>query len=182
MPYLRPLMIVLMVGSAANAQATSDKPVTVVPDVDLNRYMGTWHEIARLPNSFQSKCTGDVTATYSLLEDGNVLVVNRCRKENGEFSEAKGVARRASKNGPKGKLEVRFAPSWLSFLPFVWGDYWIIVLASDYSYVAIGGPERKYLWILARTPSMEEATLQQVLEQVAYSDVIRPGIPKESDH
>jgi apolipoprotein D and lipocalin family protein len=160
------LCLVFMV-LCARAQEPSMKPVEVVPDVDLNRYMGTWYEIARLPNSFQEKCVSDVTATYRLLDDGDVEVVNRCRSGSGEFTEAKGRARKATADGPNSKLEVRFAPAWLSFLPFVWGDYWIIVLAQDYSYVAIGGPDRKYLWILARTSSMDEATLQQVLAKVS---------------
>ena len=166
MNIIRPFAVLAFLASIANAQESSMKPLEVVPDVDLNRYMGTWYEIARLPNSFQGECVSDVTATYSLMEDGDVLVVNRCRKENGEMNEARGRARRARADGPNSKLEVRFAPAWLSFLPFVWGDYWIIELAPDYSHVAIGGPGREYLWVLARTPSMDEATLQQVLEKV----------------
>jgi apolipoprotein D and lipocalin family protein len=176
MPIIHSLVILMLTCTFSNAQESSEKPVTVVPDVDLNRYMGTWYEIARLPNSFQGKCVSDVTATYSLLEDGDILVVNRCRKADGEFSEAKGKARRASKDGSNSKLEVRFAPSWLSFLPFVWGDYWIMVLAPDYSYVAIGGPDRKYLWVLARAPSMDEATLQGVLEQVRQNGYDLTGL------
>jgi apolipoprotein D and lipocalin family protein len=163
---LVPSCCLILISMLANAQEKSQAPVAVVPEVDLNRYMGTWYEIARLPNSFQGKCVSDVTATYRLLDDGEVEVVNRCRKENGEMSEAIGRARRASKDGPNSKLQVRFAPAWLSFLPFVWGDYWIIVLAPDYSYVAIGGPDREYLWILARTPTMDEVTLQTVLTKV----------------
>jgi apolipoprotein D and lipocalin family protein len=161
-----PLLCLASMILSVHAQESSKKPVEVVPDVDLNRYMGTWYEIARLPNSFQEKCVSDVTATYRLLDDGDIEVVNRCRKENGEFSEATGRARKASQDGPKSKLEVRFAPRWLSFLPFVWGDYWIIELAQDYSFVAIGGPDRKYLWILGRTPVMDEAVLQDVLARV----------------
>ena len=149
----------------AAAQEPAKPPLTVVPDVDLGRYMGTWHEIARLPFRYQAQCVGDVTATYSLRDDGNVLVINRCRMKDGTINEAKGLAKRASKDGPASKLKVRFAPAWLSFISAVWGDYWIMVLAPDYSYVAVGGPERKYLWILARAPSMDEATLQAVLEQ-----------------
>ena len=102
------------------AQQQSEKHVKVVPEVDLNGYMGTWYEIARIPFSFQKQCVGDVTPTYTLLEDGDIQVVNRCRKENGEFSEARGHARLASEDGPNTKLEVRFAPAFLSFLPFVW--------------------------------------------------------------
>jgi apolipoprotein D and lipocalin family protein len=176
MPVIKSLLIAVLLGSGARAQDSSDRPVNVVPHVDLNRYMGTWFEIARLPNRFQGKCASDVSATYSLMEDGDVLVVNRCRNENGEFFEAKGVARRSSADGPNSKLEVRFAPSWLSFLPFVWGDYWIMVLAPDYSYVAIGGPDRKYLWIMARTPSMDDATFQGVLDQVKQNGYDLTGL------
>ncbi|MCC6397438.1 MAG: lipocalin family protein [Bacteroidetes bacterium] len=156
----------VMSATIVSAQESGVPPLTVVPEVDLNRYMGTWYEIARLPNSFQGKCVSDVTATYALLDDGDIRVVNRCQKDDGQMSEAEGLARLASKEGPNTKLKVRFAPAWLSFLPFVWGDYWIIALAADYSYVAIGEPDREYLWILARTPVMDEAVLNQVLEQV----------------
>lgn len=147
------------------AQERSVKPLEVVPSVDLNRYMGTWYEIARLPNAFQRKCIGDISATYSLLEDGQIKVVNRCRKEDGEVSEVEGRAKRADKDGSNARLKVRFAPAWLSFLPFVWGDYWIIDLAPDYAYAVIGDPDREYLWILARTPDLPEATLQAILDR-----------------
>lgn len=156
-------LFALIVGGQVMGQT---KPLEVVPSVDLPRYMGTWHEIARLPNWFQKKCTGETTATYSLLDNGDIKVVNRCRSENGEFREAEGRAKRADKHGPNTKLKVRFAPPVLSLLPFVWGNYWIIDLAEDYSYVAVGEPGRKYLWILARTPDMDETVLQGVLERV----------------
>jgi apolipoprotein D and lipocalin family protein len=114
-----------------SAQEKTSKTLDVVPSVDILRYIGTWYEIARLPNRFQEKCAGDVTATYSILDNGEIMVVNRCRHENGEITEAEGRARRASDDEPNTKLEVRFAPAFLSFLPFVWGDYWIIDLAPD---------------------------------------------------
>jgi apolipoprotein D and lipocalin family protein len=140
--------------------------LTVVPSVELSRYIGTWYEIARLPNRFQDKCAGDVTATYSILEDGDIRVVNRCRQQNGENTEAEGRARRAASDGPNTKLKVRFAPAFLSFLPFVWGDYWIIDLAADYSYAVVGEPDRKYLWILARSREMDETLLNEILVRV----------------
>jgi apolipoprotein D and lipocalin family protein len=152
--------------SDAKAQEKRMQPLEVVPAVDLARYAGTWYEIARLPNGFQKQCTGEVMATYSLLDDGTIKAVNRCRKKNGETAEAEGRAKLASDDGPNTKLKVRFAPRILSFLPFVWGNYWIINLAPDYSYAAIGEPARKYLWILSRTPTMDETTLQGILDQV----------------
>ena len=135
-----------------------ETPVQVVPSVDLTRYTGTWYEIARYPNRFQDFCVGDVTATYTLLEEGEIEVINRCRNAAGEMKEAVGKARKQDADGPDTKLEVRFAPAFLSFLPFVWGDYWIIDLASDYSYAVIGGPDREYLWILARSSMMADST------------------------
>ncbi|HTK82775.1 MAG TPA: lipocalin family protein [Bacteroidota bacterium] len=139
----------------------------VVRSVDLAKYAGTWYEIARLPNKYQEECACNVTATYTVLDDGEIKVLNTCVRVDGDTAKAEGRARRASEEEPATKLKVRFAPGFLSFLPFVWGDYWIIDLASDYSYAVIGEPDRRYLWILARTPALEEATLKQILERVA---------------
>lgn len=164
MVLLSSFLLLCMLGGAALADAKRE--LEVVSEVDLERYAGTWHEIARLPNWFQKKCAGDVAATYTLLEDGDIRVVNRCRTESGETSEAVGRAKLASAKGPNTKLKVRFAPGFLAPLPFVWGDYWIIALAPDYSYVAVGEPKRKYCWILARAPAMDDAVLQEVLDQV----------------
>ena len=150
----------------STAQDQSPAPLEVVPSVDLNKYAGVWYEIARLPNGFQKQCAGDVTATYTLLDDGRIKVVNRCRNEKGEMEEAEGEAKRSGDDAPTAKLKVRFAPAILSFLPFVWGDYWIIVLAPDYSYAVIGDPARKYLWILSRTSVMDESTFKIILDQV----------------
>jgi apolipoprotein D and lipocalin family protein len=147
------------------AQDASNKPLDVVSSIDLSRYTGTWYEIARLPNNFQKKCTGDVTATYTLLENGQIKVLNRCRTENGGFTEAEVRAKRDGDDQPNSKLKVRFAPAILSFLPFVWGDYWIIELGSDYGYAVIGEPRREYLWILSRTPTMDESMLAGIIER-----------------
>jgi apolipoprotein D and lipocalin family protein len=162
----------------ATALFGQQPPLTVVDDVDLERYAGTWYEIARLPNRFQDRCAGDVTATYTLLDDGSIQVVNRCRKEDGDYIEAEGRARRAAKNGSNAKLKVRFAPRILSFLPFVWGDYWIIELDPDYRYAVVGDPRRKYLWVLAREPVLEGTTLEGIFERTSdkgfdLSEVIR---------
>jgi apolipoprotein D and lipocalin family protein len=137
------------------------------PDwVDLARYAGRWYEIARLPNRFEDHCAGDVAATYTLRPDGRFTVVNECRQGDGRTTRAEGVARLADEKGPASRLKVRFAPAALSFLPFVWGDYWIIDLAADYGYVAIGEPKREYLWILSRTPALEESVLAGIFDRV----------------
>ena len=160
------LAILSLPAAVSNAQEQSAQPLEVVPTVDLNRYVGLWYEIARLPNGFQKQCAGDVMATYTLLDNGRIKVVNRCRKENGEIDEAEGEAKLSGDDAPKSKLKVRFAPAFLSFLPFVWGDYWIIALAPDYSYAVIGEPARKYLWVLSKTPAMNDSTLNTLLDQI----------------
>lgn len=141
----------------------SSSELKLVPELDLNKYAGLWYEIARLPNRFQRKCAADVTARYQLLDDGTISVINACVESDGTKKTAKGVARLANKEGPTSKLEVRFAPSFLSFLPFVWGDYWVIDLAPDYSYSVVGNPDRSYLWILSRTPKIEESAYAKIV-------------------
>ncbi|HVO12052.1 MAG TPA: lipocalin family protein [Vicinamibacteria bacterium] len=130
--------------------------------VDLARYAGRWYEIARLPNRFQRQCAGDVIAIYTLRADGRVTVLNQCRKADGTTASAEGEARRADPDGPASRLKVRFAPGFLSFLPFVWGDYWILELDHDYRYALVGDPARKYLWFLSRTPTMDAATYESL--------------------
>jgi apolipoprotein D and lipocalin family protein len=136
--------------------------VQTVPAVDLDRYLGEWFEIARFPNSFQRDCAGDVRATYTKRSDGRLDVVNRCRLGNGSTNEARGVARVADTRS-FARLKVRFAPAVLSFLPMVWGDYWVLGLADDYSWATVGSPDRKYLWILSRTPSLAPASYDAAL-------------------
>jgi apolipoprotein D and lipocalin family protein len=128
----------------------------VVPHVELNKYLGKWYEIAHLPAKFQEGCT-DTTATYTLSEDGNISVLNEC-KRNGKLKQAKGKAKVVDKNSGA-KLKVTF------FWPF-YGDYWIINLGKDYDYAIVGTPNRKYLWILSRTPQMEDNLFSQLIESV----------------
>lgn len=138
----------------AAARAQMPAPVRTVPFVDLDRYAGDWFEIARFPNRFQRQCVGDVRTSYARRPDGRLDVVNRCRTSAGQ-TEARGVARIVDEQ-TFARLKVRFAPAWLSFLPMVWGDYWTIGLAPDYSWAVVGGPGRDYLWILARAPRLDE--------------------------
>jgi apolipoprotein D and lipocalin family protein len=150
--------IAIVVASAlafASGAAAQPAPLPVVESIDLDRYVGKWHEIARYPNRFERMCAREVTATYARNADGTIAVVNECRKEDGSLQRAEGAARVVA----PGKLAVRFAPAWLGFLPFVWGDYWVIELAPDYSYAVVGEPSREYLWILARDPRLDEGTM-----------------------
>ena len=140
-------IVALLMGTANVGQQS--QPVRTVERVDLDRYLGDWFEIARYPNRFQQQCAADVRASYSKRSDGRIDVVNRCRASNGSFTEASGVARVVDSR-TFARLKVRFAPAWLSFLPVVWGDYWILGLADDYSWAVVGSPDRNYLWILGR--------------------------------
>ena len=128
----------------------------VVPHVDLKKYLGKWYEIARLPARFEEGCS-DISATYSLREDGSISVLNEC-KRNGKVKRAKGKAKVVDKN-TGAKLKVTF------FWPF-YGDYWIINLGKDYDYAVVGTPNRKYLWILSRTPQMDDKLFSQLIELV----------------
>ncbi|HEY0875543.1 MAG TPA: lipocalin family protein [Vicinamibacterales bacterium] len=154
---------VLLVRGLSAQEQGKEKPLRVAPDVDLERYTGKWFEIARLPNEFQDECASDVSAVYALRSDGRIDVTNRCLEPDGSVKEAKGVARRVD-GQPPSILEVRFAPGWLSFLPNVWGDYQIIQLDPEYRHVLVGSPDRKYLWILARTPQLDESVYQSLLD------------------
>lgn len=142
---------------SATAYAQMPAPVRTVPFVDLDRYAGDWFEVARFPNRFQRQCLGDVRASYTRRPDGRVEVVNRCRTAGGQ-TEARGVARIVDEQ-TFARLKVRFAPAWLSWLPIVWGDYWVVGLAPDYSWAVVGDPDRNYLWILSRTPHLNDESV-----------------------
>ena len=149
----------MFTGLAAVALEARKDELEVVQSVDLTRYVGRWYEIARLPNSFQKKCADTVTANYTMREDGKIEVINRCRKASGEYTTAKGKAKIVDKK-TNAKLKVTF------FWPF-YGDYWILDLGPNYEYAVVGEASRKYLWILSRSPRMDEALFQQLLQKMA---------------
>ena len=147
---------------ACTGLAPAAQPLPTVPVVDLPRYLGTWFEIAKFPNWFQRKCVANTRAEYSLRSDGSLQVTNRCKMASGKVDEAIGMARQiGSASSPK--LQVRFAPDWLSLIPAVWGDYWVIVLDENYQWVAVSEPGRDYLWVLSRTPRMEPQTYADLM-------------------
>jgi apolipoprotein D and lipocalin family protein len=158
---------VALVLSVISCAAASGAELTTVSGIDLKRYQGLWYEIARKPNRFQKSCTGNVTAEYKLRVDGEIDVINRCQLKSGEYEEARGEARQRATARSAGKLQVRFAPKFLSFLPFVWGDYWVLELSDDYSYAVVGEPSRNYLWILSRKPQMDPDVYQELISRIA---------------
>ena len=131
-----------------------------VPDLKLPRYLGTWYEIARLPMRHEPEACTDVSANYSLKDNGNVRVHNRCRMA-GEIEEAIGEA--TVVDNDSARLAVSFLPKGLRWLPFTKGDYWVIQIAPDYSVSLVGSPDRKYLWLLARTPNLDRTVQDHYL-------------------
>lgn len=153
-----PLFAALGVALALAGCATPGAPLPTVTAVDLDRYAGTWYEIALLPNRFQSRCVADTQAAYRL--DGDRLkVVNRCRTADGTIDTATGVARVVPGSGGA-KLRVSF------FRPF-YGDYWILDLDPAYRWALVGEPSRRYAWILARETTLDAATVEQLLARAA---------------
>jgi apolipoprotein D and lipocalin family protein len=158
-----PKILLAAVALAGCGTTTSERlglpPPTTVAHVDLQRYLGTWYDVASFPQRFQEGCTG-TTATYSLRDDGDVGVVNRCRLGtlDGEEDVAEGRARVVDP-ATNAKLEVSF------FRPF-WGDYWIVDLGADYEYAVVGDPSRDYLWILSRTPALDATVYDGILARL----------------
>lgn len=143
---------------------------TTVDSVDLNEYAGTWYEIGRLPMYFQRKCAGDVTANYTQKTDGSgIIVTNKCMAEDGSGITAEGLAKPVDESGSK--LKVTFLPKWIRWIPVGRADYWVLARDADYKTALVGTPDKKYLWLLARSPNISQETYtkyRQVAQQQGY--------------
>jgi apolipoprotein D and lipocalin family protein len=158
------LLIGLLLSISA-LPALAQEALTTVASVNVPRYMGTWYEIAKYPNWFQRKCVSNTSAQYSTQPDGTVRVQNRCTQADGKVSEAIGQARQIGESTSP-KIQVRFAPEWLSFVPLVWGNYWVIDLDTDYQLVAVSEPKRDYLWVLSRTPEVSAKAYDELMARL----------------
>ncbi|WFS19245.1 lipocalin family protein [Pseudomonas sp. 905_Psudmo1] len=152
--------ILALAGCANSGTGSIPKPPPQTMQVDLQRYQGTWYELARLPMFFQRNCVQS-EAHYGLRDDGRIDVTNRCRDKDGEWIEAKGVAE-PQVEGQTDKLWVRF-DNWASKLLPIKGDYWVIYRDEDYRVALVGHPEHKYLWLLSRTPEVDQETRDKLL-------------------
>lgn len=168
-PLFKALSVILLVAIALPASAAQYRdtsvPMTVEGALDLNRYLGKWYEIARFPNRFERGCVG-VTAEYSMRSDGDVRVVNTCREGtlDGKVTVADGSARVEA----PGRLSVTFVP----WLPFARGDYWVLYVAPDYSMAVVGNPKGTTGWILARTQQIsakQRALAEGILSSNGYN-------------
>jgi apolipoprotein D and lipocalin family protein len=131
----------------------------VVNKVDLKKYIGTWYEIAKIPNWFQKNCVRNTTAEYSLRDDGKIKVVNSCVQADGTKKIAEGVAKVVD-NISNAKLEVSFVR--ILGIQLFWGDYWIFGLGDNYDFALVGSPDRKYGWILSRTSKLPQEKLNHI--------------------
>lgn len=154
--------VLVGLGMATMAYAQT-KPLQTVERVELDKYLGVWYEVARKPLYFQNKCDRDVTATYTLNENGNVVVDNRCYTKEGKLTQSIGEA--FIQNTPfNSKLKVSFLPEAIRWLPFGRGDYWVLKLDENYQTVLVGEPRRKYMWVLSRSPQPDQAVVNEYLE------------------
>ncbi|GAA5183332.1 lipocalin family protein [Acinetobacter kookii] len=154
--------VLVGLGMATMAYAQT-KPLQTVERVELDKYLGVWYEVARKPLYFQNKCDRDVTATYTLNENGNVVVDNRCYTKEGKLTQSIGEA--FIQNAPfNSKLKVSFLPEAIRWLPFGRGDYWVLKLDENYQTVLVGEPRRKYMWVLSRSPQPDQAVVNEYLE------------------
>ncbi|NHC04181.1 lipocalin family protein [Acinetobacter sp. 187] len=154
------LLMGLGMATVAYAQ---NQPLKTVDKVELDRYLGVWYEVARKPLYFQNKCDRDVTATYTLNENGNVNVDNKCYSKDGKLNQSIGEA--YVQNAPfNSKLKVSFLPSAIRWLPVGRGDYWVLKIDDDYQTVLVGEPKRKYLWVLSRSAHPSEAVVNEYLD------------------
>jgi apolipoprotein D and lipocalin family protein len=135
--------------------------IKTVESVDLQRYAGLWYEIARYPNRFEEGCVG-VTAEYQVRNARTIDVVNTCHRPGEPTEVAEGVGKVVARSGAR--LRVTFAPTWI---PFAWGDYWILALDEGYQTALVGSPDGKYLWVLARQPAIEASRWNAMLAAAA---------------
>lgn len=168
--------ILVGLGMATMAYA-QPKPLNTVEKVELDKYLGVWYEVARKPLSFQKKCARDISTRYTLNENGNVVVDNRCYDQDGKLSQSLGEA--YVQNAPfNSKLKVSFLPEAIRWLSVGRGDYWILKLDEDYQTVLVGEPNRKYMWVLSRNTEIKPEVLNEYLDyakSVGYdlSDLIK---------
>jgi apolipoprotein D and lipocalin family protein len=158
----------------------SHPPLPTVAGLDLSRYAGTWHEIARLPAPFEAPCAEQPSAHYTLRDDG-VEVLNRCLGRNGRERSSRGLARVVPDSG-NAKLKVTFAPSWLHWLPMAWADYWVLHVDDAYQVALVGQPSRSHLWVLSRRrqlPPQQLTALTQFAASLGFPverlRIVQPG-------
>ena len=151
------LLTIISIACLFTACSTKNPPLQTVEKVDLEKYLGTWYEIARYEHFFEKDCK-NVSANYSMLDEETIKVINRCTKiTTNEKSEVQGRA--YATDITNSKLKVSF------FRPF-YGDYWVLILDKNYDYVVVGTPSREYLWILSRENKIPVSVKNEILQKL----------------
>ena len=158
----------ILIATAAQICSAQLAPITPISSLDLQRYQGTWYEIAKYPNKFQAMCIKSTSAQYAIQASGTVSVSNSCTDKTGATNKVVGEARLvgADKNPQSATLQVRFAPAWLSWLPIVWGDYWVIAIDPQYQWSIVSEPKREFLWVLSRSKQLDANTWATIEAQI----------------
>lgn len=154
-------MVSVLIIANSMTWAEVKTPVSAVKQFDVDRYLGTWYEIARLPNRFQKACVKGNQAHYEKVAQ-NIGVTNRCQMDNGEWKTAEAMA--YPQNAIGSELKVSFLPKYLRWIPFTTGDYWVMRIDEGYQVALVGEPSREFLWILARTPTIDPAVIEDYLK------------------
>lgn len=147
---------------AAQVHAAGVKPVE---KIDLDRYLGTWVEIASIPQFFQRKCVRDTSATYGAAENSLIKVENVCTRSDGARDRVEGRARRVEAEHPA-KLEVTFLDLFGEYRFWVSGGYWVIALDSNYQWAVVGHPSRRFGWVLARDARLSPIALAEIIGRI----------------
>jgi apolipoprotein D and lipocalin family protein len=142
---------------------TPKTAVTAIPSLDLTRYLGKWYELCRLPIKYEDETATDISARYSLNENGTVRVDNRCFDEDGKPSQSIGEA--SAVDDSKSRLKVTFLPKFIRWIPFTSGDYWVLKLNPEYQVSLVGTPDRRYLWLLGRRPDLPQDVREEYLTE-----------------
>ncbi len=156
---------------------STENNVTPVSNLDLQRYLGRWYEICRLPLKWEDVNATDITASYSLTRKGTVRVDNRCFNDEGKPSQSIGEAKPVDVTNAR--LKVTFLPEFLRWVPFTSGDYWVLKIDPDYGTALVGTPDRHNLWVLSRLPNLPQETLERYLSEAReqgfdLTDLITP--------
>ena len=153
-PLMRPLWTLALVCLALSGSACANEPLDVAPNVDLARFQGQWFEIAKLPRLTQANCTA--TTAFYKLRDGGMDVVNECHLDKVDGKLKSSAARvSTTAEGTAAKLSIDVGG--------FFGDYWILEVGENYEYAVVGVPSRDYLWILSRTPKLDQTKLDGIL-------------------
>jgi apolipoprotein D and lipocalin family protein len=148
------------------AVATAAPPVRSVEQLDMQRFAGTWYEVARLPNRLQARCASDASATYWPVDDHSLKVVRRCRETSDRWNVSVGHAVAQEGDATGARFRLSHLPAWLQWWPGARDDHWVVMLDDDYRYAVVSDPGRRTLWILSRAPLLDPTAYDTILTRL----------------